>query len=130
MKEKIILVDNLPFIQISISHQGKTKIIDNVLIDTGSGSTILKVDLLEDIGIMPEDEDIIATISGVGGSEFVFIKVIDCIQVGDLKVTDFKIDLGIMDYGFDINGIIGMDFLTRIFSHIDLEDFFLLGREQ
>jgi hypothetical protein len=42
-------------------------------------------------------------------------------------VTGFKIDLGIMDCGFEINGIIGMDFLTRIFSHIDLEDFFLLG---
>ena len=128
MKEKITLVDNLPFIQVSISHQGRSKIIDNVLIDTGSGSTIFKVDILEDIGIKPEDDDVIATISGVGGSEFVFVKVIDCIEVGDLKVTGFKIDLGIMDYGFEINGIIGMDFLTRIFSHIDLEDFFLLGR--
>lgn len=45
MKEKITLVDNLPFIQVSISHQGRSKIIDNVLIDTGSGSTIFKVDI-------------------------------------------------------------------------------------
>jgi predicted aspartyl protease len=62
MKEKITLVANLPFIQVSISHQGRSKIIDNVLIDTGSGSTIFKVDILEDIGIKPEEDDVIATI--------------------------------------------------------------------
>ena len=59
-------------------------------------------------------------IRGVGGTEFVFTKRVDRLSVGDLQVNDFQIEVGAMDYGFDIDGIIGMDFLTQVGAIIDL----------
>lgn len=35
-------------------------------------------------------------------------------------MTDFTIEVGVMDYGFDINGILGMDFLIETGAIIDL----------
>ena len=40
--------------------------------------------------------------------------------MGDLEVKDFEVKIGIMDYGFEIEGIVGMDFLTRGGFIIDL----------
>ncbi|WBW95202.1 hypothetical protein [Oceanirhabdus sp. W0125-5] len=64
----------LPFCTISLFHKGKVLEIDNVLIDTGSGGTILKMDCVEEIDISIEEDDTIETISGVGGTEFVYLK--------------------------------------------------------
>ena len=38
-----------------------------------------------------------------------------------LSVDDFEIEVGAMDYGFDIDGIVGMDFLIQVGAVIDLE---------
>lgn len=35
-------------------------------------------------------------------------------------MTDLTIEVGVMDYGFDINGILGMDFLIETGAIIDL----------
>ncbi len=61
-------------------------------------------------------------IRGVGGTEFVFSKTIDRISLGDLTVSDFEIEVGAMDYGFhfELDGIVGMDFLEQIGAVIDL----------
>ncbi|PTX17787.1 retropepsin-like aspartic protease [Halanaerobium congolense] len=104
-----------------VGYRDKEKSLDNVLIDTGSASSILKAELVEDIGIKLEPEDTIGSVRGVGGSEFVYIKKIDSLSIGDLNVEDFKIDIGEMDYGFDIDVIIGMDFLQRTGAIIDLD---------
>lgn len=95
--------------------------LDNVLIDTGSGGTVFKMDKVDELGITIENDDTIETISGVGGVEFVYKKNIDGINLGSIDVKDFTIEVGVMDYGFDINGIIGMDFLKRIGAIIDLD---------
>ena len=49
-----------------------------------------------------------------------FTKRVDRLSVGDLQVNDFQIEVGAMDYGFDIDGIIGMDFLIQVGAIIDL----------
>lgn len=113
---------NLPFVTMKVEYRDKEKSLDNVLIDTGSASSILKAELVEDIGIKLEPEDTIGSVRGVGGSEFVYIKNIDSLSIGNLKVEDFKIDIGEMDYGFDIDAIIGMDFLQRTGAVIDLDE--------
>lgn len=59
-------------------------------------------DVVEEIDITIEDDDVIETISGVGGSEFVYKKDVDSIALGDLKLHNFKIEVGVMDYGFGI----------------------------
>jgi hypothetical protein len=37
-------------------------------------------------------------------------------------VLDFEIEVGGMDYGFEINGILGMDFLLRAGAILNLRE--------
>ena len=67
-----------------------------------------------------ELDDFVHRIRGVGGSEFVFTKRVDVLSVGDLKVEKFEIEIGAMNYGFDMDGIIGVDFLTKVGALNDL----------
>lgn len=104
----------------AIVHNDKSIVVNNVLIDTGSGGTVFKMDIVEELDITIEPSDTIETIQGVGGCEFVYKKKIEKIKIGDLEVEDFKVEVGAMDYGFEINGIIGIDFLIRIKAIVDL----------
>lgn len=56
---------------------------------------------------------------GVGGTEYVFTKTIDGIIVAGTKVNKPSIQSGAMDYGFEIDGILGMDLLTKLYAIID-----------
>jgi hypothetical protein len=42
------------------------------------------------------------------------------IELAEISVRDFAIEVGALDYGFDIQGIIGTDFLVRTRAVIDL----------
>ena len=118
---RLLLRDNLPFVSINVKHQGKNIRIKNVLVDTGSGGTILAADVLSKIGIVPQADDTLHTIFGVGGSEVVFTRKIDELKVGTFTIKQFEIEIGGMDYGFNIQGILGMDFLISAGAKIDLE---------
>ena len=111
---------NLPFTSVSIAYQGSTIEIPQVLVDTGSASTVISADLVDSIGIFPLPDDRIVTIRGVGGSEVVFRRRVDCLQVGEKELTNFELEVGGMDYGFEINGILGMDFLIEAKAIINL----------
>ena len=72
------------------------------------------------MGLQYEADGPVQRIRGVGGAEFVFIKRIDRLAVGELQVSYFEIEVGAMDYGFAIDGIIGTDFLLQVGAVIDL----------
>lgn len=114
------LVDDLPFATLTLTHEGATLAITNVLIDTGSATTILAADQVALIGLVPAPDDMLYTIRGVGGTEVVFTRRVEALQLGGYRLPDFEIEVGGMDYGFEINGIVGMDFLTRAKAVIDL----------
>lgn len=118
---KLDLKYGLPFCKVTLIYKGKSMLLDNVLLDTGSGGTIFKMDKVDELGVTIEKDDTIETISGVGGIEFVYKKNIDEIYLGKLKIRNFIIEVGVMDYGFEINGIIGMDFLKKVRAIIDLD---------
>jgi len=118
---RLQLRDNLPFVSIIVNHQGKKIKIQNVLVDTGSGGTILAADVLSKIGIVPQADDTLHTIFGVGGSEVVFTRKINELKVGTFTIKQFEIEIGGMDYGFNIQGILGMDFLISAGAKIDLK---------
>lgn len=69
---KLLLKDNLPFVTITAAYKDLTIDIPNVLIDTGSATTILEADFANGIHIIPEPEDVLYSIRGIGGSEVVF----------------------------------------------------------
>lgn len=90
---------SIPIISsVEVSVNGKSLVINNVLVDTGSAGTILSADLMLDIGIKPKIEDALIVILGVGGTEYAFSKIVDSMKVGHLEVRDFKIQVGAMDY--------------------------------
>ena len=117
---RIVIESGFPYVEAIIIFNGKELNLGKVIIDTGSSSTIFKADKVADIEILLESNDSIHRICGVGGSEFVFTKQLEKLQIGDLSVTNFQIEIGAMDYGFDIDGIIGMDFLLKVKAIIDL----------
>jgi len=116
------LRDSLPFATIELVYNGQTLEIPNVLIDTGSGGTLLAADAVAQIGVVPRADDVLHTIRGVGGSEVVFIRAIEQLKVGKFALSNFEVEIGGMDYGFDIRGILGMDFLTAAGAQIDLKN--------
>ena len=117
---KIRLQDGLPYVTTSLTRRDQQLTLDNVLLDTGSVGTIFSTDKVLAVGLQYEADDIVHRIRGVGGAEFVFTKKVDLLSVGELQVADFEIEVGGMDYGFEIDGIIGMDFLTQVGAVIDL----------
>ncbi|MBI3923243.1 MAG: aspartyl protease family protein [Armatimonadetes bacterium] len=104
---------DLPFVTATLAYNGTTLEIPNVLVDTGSAGTVFAVDIVRTVHISPVAEDVLHSVRGFGGSEVVFTRQVDCLCVGERRLLDFEIEVGGMDYGFDINGILGMDFLIR-----------------
>ena len=43
-------------------------------------------------------------------------------QVDQCQLKEFEIEVGGMDYGYEIKGILGMDFLTHAGALINLKD--------
>jgi predicted aspartyl protease len=116
----IRLGDGLPYVMVSITHHGQQLSLENVLLDTGSVGTIFPTDKVLAIGLQYEADDTVRRIRGIGGAEFVFAKKVDRLSLGELQVNNFEVEVGAMDYGFEIDGILGMDFLTQVGAVIDL----------
>ena len=52
---KLEVLYNLPFISIDVAYMGASINVSNMLIDTGSASTILSADSVKEISIQPDD---------------------------------------------------------------------------
>ncbi len=117
---KVHLQEGLPYVEVSLTYRGQQITFENVLLDTGSGGTIFAADKILPIGLYLEPNDFIHRIRGVGGTEFVFTKPLDLLTLGELSVTNFEIEVGAMEYGVDMDGIVGMDFLLQVGAKIDL----------
>jgi predicted aspartyl protease len=105
---------------VRLVFDGRQSYLDDVIIDTGSAASVFAADVVAELGILPEPTDKIHRVRGVGGFEFVYSKRIDSLSIGTLVVSDFEIQVGAMHYGFPLQGLIGMDFLTAAKAIIDL----------
>jgi predicted aspartyl protease len=114
--------NDLLLTDIEIKFKGKTLHLQRVLVDTGSGSTVISTDLAETIGIVAEEEDMIYRIIGVGGSEFVYSKTVDLVKMGEMQIADFAMEIGAMNYGFDLDGMIGLDLLRQLKAIINIDE--------
>jgi Aspartyl protease len=117
----IRLWHGLPFIQVILEHNGLSKILETVLLDTGSAGTVFNTLRLREMGIGFAPGDPVHKIRGVGGSEFVFSKKLERISVFELELLDFQVEVSPMNYGIDMDGILGLDFLTQTRAIIDLD---------
>ncbi len=118
---ELVIKNSLPFVTIQVKLGGNCLEITNILIDTGSAKSILSADILESIGVSLEPNDRLKRVRGIGGTEIVYEKNFDLIIVAQCKISKFPIQVGAMNYGFHINGILGMDFLKRSKAMIDID---------
>ncbi|WP_018248366.1 retropepsin-like aspartic protease [Orenia marismortui] len=105
---------------IEITYRGKSKIIDNIVVDTGASNSLISQEEVDEIGIRISKDDKIVTFYGIGGTEHAFIKTIDEVKIGELKLNNFSIDFTLLPYE-DINGLLGIDILIEGGFIIDLD---------
>ena len=94
--------------------------IADVLVDTGAASTVINADFAAQAGVYVSPADTLRRLRGVGGHEHVFTRHVDRLAIGDRGVDQFEVEIGEMDYGFEMGGILGMDFLRAARAVIDL----------
>lgn len=115
--------DGLLFAAIEIVYKGKSKVIENVVVDTGAAGSIISPDIVDELGIYAELNDKIMEYYGVGGSTHIaFIKKIDSIIIGNERINNIEIDFGLIDQSGEINGLIGLDILMEVGAIIDLNE--------
>ncbi|MBO0994864.1 retropepsin-like aspartic protease [Bacillus sp. SD088] len=119
---KIDIQYGLPFVRLEIEFRGNKRELNKVLLDTGSAGTIFNADVVGEIGVEPEKNDIVDMIRGVGGVEYVYVKIFDHIHFGNIRQENFEVEIGNMDYGMDIDGILGFDFIKASNLIIDTKE--------
>jgi predicted aspartyl protease len=117
---QLITRHELIYVTATLTYDGTTVELTDVLIDTGAASTVLNADLAADAGIFLAPSDQLRRLRGVGGHEHVFMRQVDRFAVGEHGLDGFEVEIGEMDYGFELGGIIGMDFLRAARAVIDL----------
>lgn len=117
---KLRLASGLLFVPITLTHAGTRLTLNDVLVDTGSAGTLFAADVVATIGLTMEPTDPILRITGVGGSEFVFAKQVGEVAVGSLVARDVTVEIGALDYGIALDGILGLDTLRALGAVLDL----------
>jgi hypothetical protein len=119
----------LPFIEVIICYRGEELHLRNVLLDTGSAGTIFSADVVDAIGVKIEPGDFLNKIRGVGGVEVVYSKQFDFVKAGEVSLESFEVEIGEMNYGMEIDGILGFDFIQSAGLVIDSRELTVAARD-
>lgn len=119
----IRIMSGLPFVSVIVHANGQTLRLERVLLDTGSAGTVLKADHLITVGVIPLPTDRLRFVQGVGDDEVVIEKSIDGLQIGEFTAAPFTIQMGAVEYGIPMDGIVGLDFLIRANAILDFKSF-------
>lgn len=115
----ITIKDRLPFVSVIVRANGKSVTIDRVLLDTGSAATAFDTELMSAIDIKPELTDKTARMVGIGEGEYAVRKRVDAVELNGLIVAPTIVQLAGLDYGYGVNGILGLDFMLKTQAVID-----------
>jgi hypothetical protein len=118
----IVLKYGLPFVAVTICYRDKVLLLERVLLDTGSAGTIFNADVVGEIDVQVEPGDFLNKIRGVGGVEVVYSKLFDFVRVGEALLEGFEVEIGEMNYGMQIDGILGFDFIQAANLIIDSKE--------
>ncbi|HWN42378.1 MAG TPA: aspartyl protease family protein, partial [Thermoanaerobaculia bacterium] len=78
-----------PFVTATLRYAGRELFLEQVLLDTGSGGSVFAADDVVRLGLLPEPEDPIQRVRGIGGTEYVFSKRLDALLLGPMRVDAF-----------------------------------------
>lgn len=119
---KIYFEYGLPFIEIELVNGEKRIKLSKVLIDTGSGTTIISTETAIELGLEQQPDDEINLVSGIGGIESIYEKYVEKIVLDGINIHNFKVDVGAMLYSFEFDAIIGSDLLKQTKAIINFND--------
>lgn len=119
---KIKYDNELLYVSLELKYKGRSKIIDDIIIDTGAVHTIISPNVVEDLGVEPEKEDEFVTMYGIGGQHYAYRKAIEGIKLCDHELNNIKIDFGLIDDHGRINGLLGLDVLMGLNVNINLKN--------
>jgi predicted aspartyl protease len=117
---QLTLRDDLLLVPVTVAYRGRRIQIPDLVVDTGSATTMMSTDAVAQVGIIPEPQDTLHFVRGIGGTEVVFSRRVDRLQIGPRAVERFEIEVGGIGAAFDINGILGLDFLLQTGAILDL----------
>lgn len=109
--------NSLLFCELDININGQLLHLNNVLIDTGSATTLINSDYVS----LDGSEEFI-NIYGVGGYEAVLNKHFNTIIINDISINDTIIFVGELDYGIDIDMLLGLDLLQKLNANLNIKD--------
>jgi hypothetical protein len=103
-------VHGLIFMSIDVVYEGKTIKIDNCILDTGSATTAVDIDLIDFNYRKPSE---IKRLIGIGGgSQEVIAQSVDGIQINGKTLKNIQLEFGDLKEALGINGFIGNDVLS------------------
>jgi predicted aspartyl protease len=111
---------DLAFVTATLTYSRVSIEVANMVVDTGAATTVINADLAAEAGVYVSPTDRLRRLRGVGGHEHVFTRRMDRFAIGDHGLDAFELEIGEVDYGFDIDGILDMDFLRAAGAVIDL----------
>ncbi|MDP4179956.1 MAG: retropepsin-like aspartic protease [Bacillota bacterium] len=118
---QVYIYDMLICTDLTVRFKGKSKVLKNVVIDTGAAQSIMNSAFVEDLGIMPSASDKVLKAKGIGGEMKFFYRIVDEIKIGDKVLENVEMDFGNIDPKGEIMGLIGLDLLNRLRVVIDVE---------
>lgn len=89
----------------------------NMLVDTGSATTLINSN-----HITLDGNETIRKAYGVGGYETILKKHINIFEIDGLTLENLKISLGEMDYGIELDCILGLDVLNVLGAEINIKE--------
>lgn len=107
----------LLFCSLDLKIDNKDLHLENILIDTGSATTLINSDYINFDG----SEEFI-DIHGVGGYEAVLRKNFKTFLINDFSINDINLCVGNLDYGIDIDLLIGLDILKALNADINIKN--------
>lgn len=120
---KIQMQNGLPIVSLTLKHNQQAIHLSNVLFDTGCAATLFDTDLLSQVGIHIDFINGKAKkMYGVDGtSEICYEQVVPHLEIENIDLASFPVQLGSVQepYGFD--GILGIDFMIKAKLKADFE---------
>ena len=114
---KFAFRQGLIWIPIEIIYEGQAVKIQDCIIDTGSATTAIDIDL---VAFDYRKPAIIRRLCGLGGgTQEVVCQQIECVKIEAAVLSDVEIEFGDISSQFGINGFIGNDILRRFSFSID-----------
>jgi hypothetical protein len=101
----------LIWLNVDILYEGLTVKIDKCILDTGSATTAINIDM---VNLNYQKPTKIKRLFGIGnGTQEVISQNIDAITFGESIVKNIDVKFGMFDSKLSINGFIGNDILSK-----------------